>query len=50
MRDLDTARRLRLTARCLGLSAVFVDDGDALVAELFDGYGRLVEVWRWRRA
>ena len=39
--------RLRLTARCLSLSAVLVGDWP-LHAELFDRHGRLVESWRWR--
>lgn len=39
--------RLRLTARCLDLSPVFVSDGPSLVAELFDGRGDFAEVWIW---
>jgi hypothetical protein len=38
--------RLRLTARCLDLSPVFVGDMP-LVAELFNGRGRQVETWVW---
>ena len=38
--------RLRLTARCLGLAAVFVGDA-RLDAELFDARGELVEQWVW---
>lgn len=38
------AARLRLAARCLGLSAVFVGDFQ-LDAELFDARGRFAERW-----
>jgi hypothetical protein len=38
--------RLRLTARCLNRSAVFVSDYP-LVAEIFDGRGRQAESWTW---
>jgi hypothetical protein len=38
--------RLRLTARCLNYSAVFVSDYP-LVAEIFDALGRQVESWTW---
>lgn len=40
-------RRLRIAARCLGLKPIFVEDGTALVAELFDGRGFHVETWGW---
>ena len=39
-------RRLRLVARCLSRSPVFVCD-HPLTAELFDGAGRCVEQWCW---
>jgi hypothetical protein len=39
--------RLRLTARCLSLSPIFICD-DPLHAELFDGFGQRVESWVWR--
>lgn len=42
-------RRLQLTARCLDLQPVFTNDGDNLVAELFDSRGGLVEQWSWAR-
>lgn len=40
------AARLRLAARCLNFSAVFVNDAP-LTAELFDARGRLAERWTW---
>lgn len=42
-----SARRMRIAARCLGLYPVFVDDGAMLAAELFDSRGRHAETWKW---
>lgn len=42
------AYRLRLAARCLDLSPVFIQDEYPLVAELFNQRGRLKEIWTWR--
>lgn len=43
----DGIRRLRLIARCLSLSPVFISDYP-LHAELFDARGAHVESWVWR--
>jgi hypothetical protein len=40
-------RRLRLTARCLGLIPVVVGD-TPLTAELFTGRGEHVDTWCWQ--